>query len=80
MITAPILQGGVEVQIPQAEVAPLPASEAIVVSVDRDGAIYIDDTQVRWTSSRPRSGTCGPRRALRRYTYRGMRTLVTGSC
>ncbi len=46
MITAPILQGGVEVQIPQAEVAPLPASEAIVVSVDRDGAIYIDDAQV----------------------------------
>ena len=46
MITAPILQGGVEVQIPKAEVAPLPASEAIVVSVDRDGAIYIDDTQV----------------------------------
>ncbi|MGD8697703.1 MAG: biopolymer transporter ExbD [Gemmatimonadales bacterium] len=46
MITAPILQGGVEVQIPQAEVAPLPASEAIVVSVDREGAIYIDDAQV----------------------------------
>ena len=46
MITAPILQGGVEVQIPQAEVAPLPASEAIVVSVDRDGAIYIDDAKV----------------------------------
>jgi biopolymer transport protein ExbD len=31
MITAPILQGGVQVQIPKAEVAPLPASEAIVV-------------------------------------------------
>jgi biopolymer transport protein ExbD/biopolymer transport protein TolR len=46
MITAPILQGGVEVQIPQAEVAPLPASEAIVVSVDRDGVIYIDDARV----------------------------------
>lgn len=46
MITAPILQGGVEVQIPEAEVAPLPASEAIVVSVDRDGGIYIDEAQV----------------------------------
>jgi biopolymer transport protein ExbD/biopolymer transport protein TolR len=46
MITAPILQGGVRVQIPQAEVAPLPASEAIVVSVDKAGAIYIDDAQV----------------------------------
>ncbi|UCF21374.1 MAG: biopolymer transporter ExbD [Gemmatimonadota bacterium] len=46
MITAPILQGGVEVQVPQAEVAPLPATEAIVVSVDREGAIYIGDAQV----------------------------------
>ena len=46
MITAPILQGGVQVQIPEAEVAPLPASEAIVVSVDREGAIYIDDARV----------------------------------
>lgn len=46
MITAPILQGGVEVQIPEAEVAPLPASEAIVVSIDREGSIYIDDAQV----------------------------------
>ncbi len=46
MITAPILQGGVQVQVPQAEVAPLPASEAIVVSIDREGAIYIEDAAV----------------------------------
>ena len=46
MITAPILQGGVEIQIPQAEVAPLPASEAIVVSVDREGGIYIGEAKV----------------------------------
>lgn len=46
MITAPILQGGVEIQIPQAEVAPLPASEAIVISIDREGAIYIDEAKV----------------------------------
>ena len=46
MITAPILQGGVEVKLPRAEVAPLPASEAIVVTVNREGAIYIDDAAV----------------------------------
>lgn len=46
MITAPILQGGVEVQVPRAEVAPLPAADAIVVSVDRESVIYIDDAQV----------------------------------
>lgn len=46
MITAPILQGGVEIQVPRAEVAPLPASEAIVVSIDREGVIYIEDAPV----------------------------------
>jgi biopolymer transport protein ExbD/biopolymer transport protein TolR len=46
MITAPILQGGVEVQLPQAEVAPLPASEAIVVTIDHEGVIYIGDASV----------------------------------
>ncbi|KPK66121.1 MAG: hypothetical protein AMS21_03080 [Gemmatimonas sp. SG8_38_2] len=46
MITAPILQGGVEVQIPKAEVAPIPASDAIVVTVDREGVVYIDDASV----------------------------------
>jgi len=46
MITAPILQGGVEVRVPTAEVAPLPAAEAVVVSIDQNGVIYIDDAQV----------------------------------
>ena len=46
MITAPILQGGVQVQVPKAEVAPLRASEALVVSIDKDGKIYIGDTPV----------------------------------
>ena len=46
MITAPILQGGVEVQVPKAEVAPLPAADAVVVSVDSESAIYIDDARV----------------------------------
>ncbi len=33
-------------RVPRAEVAPLPATEAIVVSVDGAGAIYIDEAQV----------------------------------
>lgn len=52
MITAPILQGGVEVQVPRAEVAPLPASEALVVSVDSEGAIYIGEAAVTFEEFR----------------------------
>ncbi|MGD8496723.1 MAG: biopolymer transporter ExbD [Gemmatimonadales bacterium] len=46
MITAPILQGGVDVTVPKAPAAPLQVSEGVVVTIDRDGQIYVDDTEV----------------------------------
>ena len=46
IITAPILQGGVEVQLPKGEVAPITQSEGVVVSLTRDGDLYIDDVRV----------------------------------
>jgi biopolymer transport protein ExbD/biopolymer transport protein TolR len=46
MITAPIMQGGVDVQLPRAEARPITAKEGMVVSVDRDGRIFIDETAV----------------------------------
>lgn len=46
MITAPILQGGVEIDVPRAPAAPLTAAEGLVVSIDRDGQIFMDDTPV----------------------------------
>ena len=46
MITAPILQGGIELELPQAEAQPLESKESVVVSVTRDGRIYIGETEV----------------------------------
>ena len=47
IITAPILQGGVEVAVPRADVPPLRASEEpFFVSFQPDGTIYIGDTPV----------------------------------
>jgi biopolymer transport protein ExbD/biopolymer transport protein TolR len=46
MITAPIMQGGVDVQLPRAEARPMNAKEGMVVSVDREGRIFIDETAV----------------------------------
>ena len=46
MITAPILQGGVEVVVPKAPAAPLQTSEGLVISITRDGDLYLDDTPV----------------------------------
>ncbi len=47
MIIAPISQGGIEVRVPQTESAPLPSSEAVLISVDAEGKIYIDSVEVR---------------------------------
>ncbi len=46
MITAPIIQGGVEIEVPRAPSAPLQASEGIVITIDREGRLYLDDTPV----------------------------------
>ena len=44
MITAPIMQGGVDVQLPRAEARPLQPKEGLVVSIDRRGQIFVDET------------------------------------
>lgn len=44
MITAPIMQGGVELTLPSAESRPLDSRSGLVVSVSRD-AIWIDQTR-----------------------------------
>lgn len=47
MIIAPMSQGGIEVRVPRTESAPLASSEAIVVSMDDEGRVFIDRTEVR---------------------------------
>ena len=44
IITAPILQGGVEVDLPQAEAGPITQTEGAVVTIGEDGRIFLDDT------------------------------------
>lgn len=47
IITAPILQGGIEVAIPKADVRPLTSQEApFFISVRRDGQILMEETPV----------------------------------
>jgi len=44
MITAPIMQGGVDVQLPRAEARPLQPKEGLIVSVDRQGRVFVDNS------------------------------------
>ncbi|MBB4634584.1 biopolymer transporter ExbD [Longimicrobium terrae] len=47
MITAPMMQGGVEVKVPRAQTQSVPSSEGLIVTVDRAGQVYIGEAAVR---------------------------------
>ena len=42
MIAAPMMQGGVEVRLPRAQARPLESHQGLVVTVDRQGRIWVD--------------------------------------
>jgi biopolymer transport protein TolR len=46
MITAPIMQGGVDVKLPKTEATPLESKSGLVISVTRDGSIYAGETKM----------------------------------
>lgn len=48
IITAPILQSGVEVQVPRAAAESITSPEGVIVTVTREGQIYIGDATVPW--------------------------------
>lgn len=52
MITAPIMQGGVEVSLPRAEARPLDAKAGLVVSIDHAGRIFVDQTPLTYDEFR----------------------------
>jgi biopolymer transport protein TolR len=44
IITAPILQGGVELELPRVEAGAITQAEGVVVSISEDGTIHLDET------------------------------------
>lgn len=49
IITAPMLQGGLEVRLPRAQVQPVTAQDQpFIVSVNDESEIYISETRVSW--------------------------------
>ena len=47
MVTAPIIQQGVEVNLPQAKAVPVVGeAEPLIVTVARDGRVYLNDNEV----------------------------------
>jgi biopolymer transport protein TolR len=52
MITAPIMQGGVDVSLPQAQARPLEPKSGLVVTVDRNGGIHVEDAVLSYAEFR----------------------------
>ena len=50
MLAAPLLQEGVKVELPRAEVKGIDMSDAWILSVDRQGDVYINERKVPWES------------------------------
>jgi biopolymer transport protein TolR len=48
MITAPMMQGGVEVKVPRARTESVPSEEGLVISIDRTGQIFVGSARVDW--------------------------------
>lgn len=52
MITAPIMQGGVDVRLPRAEARPIEPKSGLVVTVDRSGRIFLDQSALSYEDFR----------------------------
>jgi len=52
MITAPIMQGGVDVSLPKAEARPLEPKSGLVVTVDRAGRIHVEEASLTFDEFR----------------------------
>jgi len=54
MITAPMMQGGVDITLPKAQSRPLESKSGLTVTIDRSGAIFVDEARLslsQFTSS-----------------------------
>lgn len=47
MMTAPMMQGGVEITMPKARTQSVPSSEGLTVTVDKAGQVFIGEAAVR---------------------------------
>ncbi len=52
MITAPLMQGGVDVKLPVADARPLEAKSNLVITVDARGSIWVDRTRMSYEEFR----------------------------
>lgn len=78
MITAPIMQGGVEVQLPRAEARPITPRDGLIVSIDRAGQIFVDRTAVSYEEFRATFRALAQQKGADGVTLRADRRVAYG--
>ena len=78
MITAPILQGGVEIDVPEGPATPISSAEALVISIDENSQIFIEDTPVSLEELAATIGTILERRDTEDVWVKGDANLEYG--
>jgi len=78
MITAPMMQGGVPIELPRAEGRPLNPREGIVITVDRRGDLYVDQTRVTYDELRASIRALVAKRGTSIVYVRGDRRVAYG--
>jgi biopolymer transport protein ExbD/biopolymer transport protein TolR len=78
MITAPMMQGGVDVALPRADAKPLEPKSGLVVTVDRTGAVYVDETKMSLGEFRASFAALASRRARDGVYLRGDASVPYG--
>ena len=79
MITAPMMQGGVDVALPRAQARPLSSKSGLVVTVRRDGQVYVDDAPVSLAEFRAAFKALASRRASQGIYLRADRGVPYGT-
>lgn len=81
MVTAPLLKEGVSVELPEAKAKPIEKmkEEDIVITVDKEGKIYIGRTEVDWETLEPKLKLILRQRAKKEVYLQADRTVDYGS-
>src|SRR5256885_14492300 len=78
MITAPMMQGGVDVALPRADARPPEPKSGLVVTVDRSGAVYVDETRMTLSEFRSAFRTLASKRSSDGVYLRGDKDVPYG--
>jgi biopolymer transport protein ExbD/biopolymer transport protein TolR len=80
MITAPLMQGGIEVNLPKGEARPIEPKSGLVVTVLANGMVAVDDTRMPFDQFRVAfKALAGEQRAKRGVLLRGDANVTYGT-